>query len=113
MVSVVRLPGAEELRAEPLAAVVALEPLADAIDATLRDGAALIVDVGGGPSATGTVEYIGKARLDGYLQQNGAQSIVFLLLLPDPAAMAQSVELGRALETAYPSADIICVYQSP
>lgn len=109
MVSVVRLPGAEELRAEPLAAVVALEPFADAIDATLRDGAALIVDVGGGPSATGTVEYIGKARLDAYLQQNGAQSIVFLLLLPDPAAMAQSIELGRAIEVVHPSATIVPV----
>lgn len=108
-VSVVRLPGAEALRADPLAAVVAMEPYTAAIDASLQDGATLIVDVGGGPSASGTVEYTGKARVDSYLRQHGVRSTVFLLLLPDPAAMAQSIELGRALEVAYPSAEIVPV----
>lgn len=108
-VSVVRLPGAEALRADPLAAVVAMEPYTAAIDSSLRDGAPLIVDVGGGPSASGTVEYTGKARVDSYLRQHGVHSTVFLLLLPDPAAMAQSIELGRALEVAYPSAEIVLV----
>lgn len=108
-VSVVRLPGAEELRADPLAAVVAMEPYTAAIDSSLRDGAALIVDVGGGPSASGMVEYTGKARVDNYLMQQGVRSTVFLLLLPDPAAMAQSIELGSALEVAYPSAEIVVV----
>jgi len=108
-VSVVRLPGAEALRADPLAAVVAMEPYTVAIDSSLGDGATLIVDVGGGPSASGTVEYIGKARVDAYLRQRGVRSTVFLMLLPDPAAMAQSIELGRALEVAYPSAEIVVV----
>ena len=108
-VSVVRLPGAEALRADPLAAVVAMEPYTAAIDLSLRDGATLIVDVGGGPSASGTVEYVGKARVDAYLKQHGVRSTVFLMLLPDPAAMAQSIELGRALEVAYPSAEIVVV----
>jgi len=108
-VSVVRLPGAEALRADPLAAVVAMEPYTAAIDSSLRDGATLIVDVGGGPSAAATVEYVGKARVDAYLRQHGVRSTVFLVLLPDPAAMAQSVELGRALEVAYPSAEIVVV----
>ncbi len=108
-VSVVRLPGAEALRADPLAAVLAMEPYTAAIDSSLRDGATLIVDVGGGPSASGTVEYIGKARVDAYLRQHGVHSTIFLMLLPDPAAMAQSVELGRALEVAHPSAEIVVV----
>jgi hypothetical protein len=108
-VSVVHLPGAEELRGEPLAAVVAMEPLSAAIEASIRNNMPMVVDVGGGPSASGTVEYIGKARLDSYLQRRGVRSIILLLLVPEPAAMTQSIELGRALEVAFPSAEIVSV----
>lgn len=109
LVSVVHLPSAEDMRGDPLAAMIAMEPLSTAIDASLADNAPLVVDVGGGPSASATVEYVGKTRLDPYLRKNGARVMVWLMFVADFAAMGQSATLGRALEVACPSAEIIPV----
>ena len=81
LVSVVHLPGTEEMRSDPLAAMTAMEPLSAAIDASLADGVPVVVDVGGGPSAAATVEYIGKARLDAHLRNNGVQVMVWLVFV--------------------------------
>ena len=109
LVSVVHLPSADEMRADPLAAITAMEPLSAAIDASLADNAPLVIDVGGGPSASATVEYLGKSRLDAYLRKNGIQAVAWLVFVADFAAMGQSAALGRALEVAYPSAEIVAV----
>lgn len=107
-VSVVSLPGADAQRADPLAAMMAMEPYSEAIDATITDAISLFVDVGGGPSAAAAVEYIGKAQLDRHIRGH-ARSVVFLVLVVDPSTMAQTIELGRALEIAHPNAEIVCV----
>lgn len=109
LVSVVHLPTAEDMRGDPLAALIAMEPLSAAIDASLADNRPIVIDVGGGPSAAATVEYIGKSRLDAYLRQNGARAVVWLMFVADFAAMGQSAGLGKALEVAYPSAEIVAV----
>jgi hypothetical protein len=109
LVSVVHLPSAEDMRGDPLAGMIAMEPLSVAIDASLADTAPLVVDVGGGPSASATVEYVGKTRLDAYLRKNGARVVVWLMFVADFAAMGQSAVLGRALEVAVPSAEIVPV----
>ncbi|MBS0529972.1 MAG: hypothetical protein JSS22_11365 [Proteobacteria bacterium] len=109
LVSVVHLPSAEDMRGDPLAAMIAMEPLSVAIDASLADNAPLVVDVGGGPSASATVEYVGKTRLDAYLRKNGARVVVWLMFVADFAAMGQSATLGKALEVAVPSAEIVPV----
>lgn len=109
LVSVVHLPTAEDMRGDPLAALIAMEPLSAAIDASLADNAPLVIDVGGGPSAVATVEYYGKSRLDAYLRQNGARAVVWLVFVADFAAMGQSATLGKALEVAHPSAEIVAV----
>lgn len=108
-VSVVHLPTAEDMRGDPLAAMIAMEPLSAAIDASLADNSPVVIDVGGGPSAAATVEYVGKSRLDAYMRQNGARAIVWLVFVADFAAMGQSAILGRALEVAFPSAKIVPV----
>jgi hypothetical protein len=97
------------MRGDPLAGMIAMEPLSVAIDASLADTAPLVVDVGGGPSASATVEYVGKTRLDAYLRKNGARVVVWLMFVADFAAMGQSAVLGRALEVAVPSAEIVPV----
>lgn len=109
LVSVVHLPGTEEMRSDPLAAMTAMEPLSAAIDASLADGVPVVVDVGGGPSAAATVEYIGKARLDAHLRNNGVQVVIWLVFVADFAAMGQSAALGKALAIACPSAEIVAV----
>jgi hypothetical protein len=109
LVSVVHLPTAEDMRSDPLATLFAMEPLSATIDASLADNAPVVIDVGGGPSAVATVEYIGKSRLDAHLRQNGARAMIWLVFVADFAAMAQSATLGRALEVAHPSAEIIAV----
>lgn len=109
LVSVVHLPTAEDMRGDPLAALLAMEPLSAAIDASLADNSPVVIDVGGGPSAAATVEYIGKSRLDAYLRQNGARAVVWLMFVADFAAMGQSATLGKALEVAHPSAEIVAV----
>ena len=94
LVSVVHLPGAEEMRSDPLAAMTAMEPLSAAIDASLADGVPVVVDVGGGPSAAATVEYIGKARLDAYLRNTGVRVVVWLVFVADPYDAAVTVHLS-------------------
>jgi len=109
LVSVVHLPSVEDMRGDPLAAMIAMEPLSAAIDSSLVDNAPLVVDVGGGPSASAAVEYLGKTRLDTYLRNNGARVVVWLMFVADFAAMGQSAALGNALKVAAPSAEIIPV----
>lgn len=107
-VAVVSLPGVDAQRADPLAAIVAMEPYAEAVDATLADGCTLFTDVGGGPSASAMVDYLGKARMDAHVAGR-CRPLVFLQMVADPPTMLQSVELGRALEIAHPSARIVVV----
>jgi len=106
-VTAVALPTAEVQRNDPLATMVALEPLSEAIDATIADGRPLVTDVGGGPSASATVEYIGKGRLDRHMQGR-ARSVVIVPVTSDPSTMALSMDLAEALEQAHPSARFVC-----
>ena len=98
------LPGTEEQRADPLAAMVALEPFAAAIDATMMDGRPLVTDVGGGPSASAMVEYIGKGRLDQHMKSR-TRSVVIVVMTCDPSVMSTSLDLAEVLETAHPNAN--------
>ena len=100
------LPSTDEQRADPLAAMVALEPLAAAIDATMGDGRPLVTDVGSGPSAAATVEYIGKGRLDQHMKDK-ARSVVIVVMTSDPSVMSTSIDLAEALETAHPGAHFV------
>lgn len=102
------LPSAEAQRADPLAAIMAFEPCADAIDACLADGRSLVTDVGGGPTASGFVEFVGKSRLDAHIAKR-ARAVVFMPMVAESATMTQTVELGLAVEKAFPSASLLTV----
>ena len=102
------LPGAEAQRADPLATLRALEPLAEAIDASVEDGRPLVNDVGGGQFSAAVVSMIGKSRLDAHIAKR-ARSVVFIPMVAEPATMAQGVELVELLEKAHPSARIVPV----
>lgn len=101
------LPSSDEQRSDPLATMVALEPLADAIEATMADGRPLVNDIGGGPSASATVAYIGKGRIDRHVAGR-ARSVVIPVLTCDPSTMAVSIDLAEALEQAHPRAQFVC-----
>lgn len=103
----VTLPSTDEQREDPLATIKALEPYAFAIDASLGDGRPLVTDVGGGPLASTTVDYIGRSRLDAYLKGR-ACSVVVVVLTCDPHVMQGGMELAVALERAYPNARFVC-----
>lgn len=100
------LPSAEAQRADPLATLRALEPLGEAIEASLNDGRPLVNDVGGGQFAAAVVETIGRSRLDAHVADR-AHSVVFVPVVAEPATMAQGVDLVERVEQAYPSARIV------
>lgn len=102
------LPSTEEQRADPLAVMSALEPCAEAIDASIADGRPLVADVGGGPTAAAFTEFLGKGRVDAHIASR-ARTVVFMPMVAESATMAQTIELGLAVKQALPSATLVPV----
>ncbi len=71
------LPSTEAQRADPLAVVTALEPYAEAIDASLLDGRPTVADVGSGPTATAVADFIGRTRTDAHVAGRAHPSCSF------------------------------------
>jgi hypothetical protein len=102
----ISLPGIEAQRADPLAALTALEPFEEAVDATLADGRPLVIDVGGGHLTGAVVETIGKGRVDAHVAKR-ADAIVFVPLVAEPGTMELAADLAEQVEQAFPNARIV------
>ncbi|MBI2802880.1 MAG: hypothetical protein HYX63_21855 [Gammaproteobacteria bacterium] len=56
------------------------------------------------------MDFIARARVDGFLQARGIRVIAFVLLTPDPAVMEQSADLAAELTNIHPHAEIVVVF---
>ena len=109
LTQVVHPPGAEELRAAPLAAIGAFAPLEEAFERCLEDGAVLVVDVGAAQNARAFLSFLGKSRFDAYLANYGVSPRALLLFTAEVSAMGQSADLAEILATVHPGAEIVPV----
>ena len=76
------VPTSQAMREDPLAAVRAFEPWEAIVETIANKPAGLITDVGGGPNARAFMDFIARARVDGFLQARGIRVIAFVLLTP-------------------------------
>lgn len=109
LAQVVHPPGAEEMRADPLAAIKTFAPLEEAVERCLDDGSDLFVDVGAAQNARAFLSFLAKSRFDGFLAGHGVSPIALLLFTAEVAAMGQSADLAEILATIHPGAEIVPV----
>lgn len=93
----------DDLRRDPAAIVTAFDPLYAAIERSLADGVALIVDIGG-PQQMLVEEYCGLVDLDADLVEAGASARWLVPATAEPEAMRGAVRTARAVERVLPSA---------
>ncbi|MDF1607539.1 hypothetical protein PZ897_05065 [Hoeflea sp. YIM 152468] len=92
----------DDLRRDPAAIVTAFDPLYAAIERSLEDGVALIVDIGG-PQQVLVEEYCGLVDLDADLIEAGASAIWLVPATAEPEAMGGAVRTAKAVERVLPS----------
>lgn len=92
----------DDLRRDPAAIVTAFDPLYAAIERSLADGVALIVDIGG-PQQVLVEEYCGLVDLDADLAEAGASALWLVPATAEPEAMRGAVRTARAVERVLPS----------
>lgn len=109
LTQVVHPPGAEEMRADPLAAIKTFAPLEEAVERCFNDGSDLVVDVGAAQNARAFLNFLAKARFDGYLASHGVSPIALVLFTAEVSAMGQSVDLAEILATIHPGVEIVPV----
>ncbi|WP_375454849.1 hypothetical protein [uncultured Methylobacterium sp.] len=109
LAQVVHPPGAEEMRADPLAAIKTFAPLEEAVERCLDDGADLFVDVGAAQNARAFLSFLAKSRFDAYLAGHGVSPIALLLFTAEVSAMTQSADLAEILTAIHPGAEIVPV----
>lgn len=109
LAEVVHPPGAEEMRADPMAAIKTFAPLEVAVERCLDDGSDLVVDVGAAQNARAFLSFLAKSRFDGYLAGYGIGPIALVLFTAEVSAMSQSVDLAEILAAVHPGAEIVPV----
>ncbi|MGW9232522.1 hypothetical protein ACWGPT_16810 [Pseudorhizobium sp. NPDC055634] len=92
----------DDLRRDPAAIVTAFDPLYAAIERSLADGVALIVDIGG-PQQMLVEEYCGLVDLDADLVEAGASALWLVPATAEPEAMRGAVRTAGAVERVLPS----------
>lgn len=92
----------DDLRRHPAAIVTAFDPLYAAIERSIEDGVALIVDIGG-PQQQLAEEYCGLVDLDADLVEAGAFATWLVPATAEPEAMRGAVRTAKAVERVLPS----------
>ncbi|MCY0149605.1 hypothetical protein OEG84_18300 [Hoeflea sp. G2-23] len=92
----------DDLRRDPAAIVTAFDPLYSAIERSLEDGVALIVDIGG-PQQQLVEEYCGLVDLDADLLEAGESATWLVPATAEPEAMRGAVRTAKAVERVLPS----------
>ncbi len=102
-------PSAEEMRADPHAAVRAFEPLEDAARVAAENGSAVVVDVGAAQNQRALLDVLARGRLDRYFRGLGIETKALVLATADYSSMSQSASLIDELREVHPSAEIVPV----
>jgi hypothetical protein len=105
----ITVPSADEMRADPHAAVRAFEPFEEAARVAKNKGAVVVGDVGAGLNQRAFVDVVGRGRWDRHLSKLGIQVKALVLITADDSAMVQSAALIDELRAVHPSAEIVPV----
>lgn len=92
----------DDLRRDPAAIVTAFDPLYAAVERSLDDGVALIIDIGG-PQQVLVEEYCGLVDLDADLMEAGASALWLVPTTAEPESMRGAVRTAKAVERVLPS----------
>jgi hypothetical protein len=106
----IEAPGAEEMRADPLAAVRVFEPLEEMVLKIAKSAAVGMIDIGAGQNQRAFLNFVARGRFDRFLTSVSVHAIALILITADPSAMEQSANLVDELRLVHPSAEIVPVY---